>query len=243
MNNSKPKLGAFLSEVVNWRWDEFCAAELSDEYTSLQAVVFSLIRICSDGKLNAIRHAIDRVDGKIPNTLKFEFPKIYLLYPYATSVEGLPEGDHVSDETGVSVDVTEESRVKVEEHLGTLTLRQTVDKMIDSPRGVVPVILDAKVKVETVIRQGGTVSDAPLVKSIIAANLLSLAGGANYEAISEVFDQIDGKLVETIKLLGDDVFLTQYSEIAPAGAVKNEDGIYMIENRGATQQWAEKLQK
>ena len=81
----------------------------------------------------------------------------------------------------------------------------------------------------------------PMVKSVICANLMILANEKhNFDAITEIFDQIDGKLVETIQLLGD-MYLTSYALEAPYNAVKNKDGIYQIEQPIITDLWAQKL--
>jgi len=83
----------------------------------------------------------------------------------------------------------------------------------------------------------------PMVKSVICANLMILANEKhNFDAITEIFDQIDGKLVETIQLLGD-MHLTSYALEAPHNAVKNKDGIWQVEQPMVTNLWAEKLEK
>lgn len=238
--NDRGKLGNFLKEVINWNWKEFCDAEKDPKYSGLEATVLALVRTTSDGKLGAIKLAIDRVDGKIETPVKVEYPKVWYLYPEAESV-ALPKGDSTPElEAGeISALSIVESEEPEEEagHLATMSLRETLNKMADSPRQVVPLILLKKKQVEA-----GTSQEAPLVKSIIAANLLNLAiEKNNFDAITEIFDQIDGKLVETIRILGDDIFLTQYALEAPAGAVKNKDGIYMIEAKEIAAQWKQKL--
>jgi hypothetical protein len=82
----------------------------------------------------------------------------------------------------------------------------------------------------------------PLVKSVIVAGLLKLAHDGNLGAIFEVFDNIDGKLVDVIRILGEDVYLTSYDTIAPAGA-KKVDGVYQMEADNTTSKWAISLGK
>lgn len=256
MASDRGKLGTFLNEVIHWQWNEFCVAEKDSKYTGVQAAVFSLIRTCSNGKLGAIKLAIDRVDGKLETPVKIEYPKIWLLFPYAekvalpTNAQGetppkLPAADTYSLTRHGVAEPKEESKT-----LPTLTLRETVNKMADAPKDVVRLILAMKRKVELQVAKNETIetdSDevakkVPLVKSVIAAHLLNLAiEENNFEAITEVFEQIDGKLVETIKVLGDDVYLTQYALEAPAGSVKNSDGVYMIKATDIEAQWAAKL--
>lgn len=243
--NDRGKLGNFLKDVINWNWKEFCDAEKDPKYSGLEATVLALVRTTSDGKLGAIKLAIDRVDGKIETPVKIEYPKVWYLYPEAEQV-ALPAGDTTPEiESGniSSLSVVEPKEPEEEPaHLATMSLRDTLNKMADSPRQVVPLILSEKKKVENGEPTIG--DDPPLVKSIIAANLLHLAFEKNnFDAITEIFDQIDGKLVETIRILGDDIFLVQYALEAPYGAVKNKEGIYMIEAREIAATWKEKLKK
>lgn len=249
MATDRGKLGNFLAEVINWQWDKFCKAENDHNYTGYQAAVFSLIRTCSDAKLGAIRLAIDRVDGKIETPIKIEYPKVWLLYPNAEKIagpstpaieSGIVEHPHIPETP--PADVHEEEPVSA----ATMTLRQTLKELADSPRMVTQLILRRKLEVERDLNNVKDGKDAdkkvPLVKSVIAANLLNLAEKNNFEAITEVFDQIDGKLVETIRILGDDIYLTQYALEAPAGAVKNKDGIYMLEGKEIAELWRQKLE-
>jgi hypothetical protein len=245
--SDRSKLGTFLKEVINWRWDEFCKAEIDSSYTGIQSTVFSLIRTCSDGKLGAIRLSIDRVDGKIETPVSIVYPKVYFVYPNATSIAELPFGE--STEThmieGGSDPETHEVPPKEENDaaLATLSLRQTLNKMADQPRVLVKAILDKKRETEESIRDHANMdpNNIPMVKSVIAANLLHLAEKNNFEAITEVFDQIDGKLVETIHILGDDIYLTQYALEAPAGSVKNDDGVYMLDAKEVADRWKQKF--
>lgn len=246
MSNDRGKLGNFLQEVINWNWQEFCDAEKNPKFTGLEATVLSLVRTTSEGKLGAIRLAIDRVDGKIDTPIKIEYPKVWYLYPEAEEVvqpagetpPELPSGD-VYSLTRFTPPEPEEEPVNT----ATLTLRQTLNKMADSPRQVIPLILMKKREVESA-EVNQPVDNVPLVKSVIAANLLHLAVEKNnFEAITEIFDQIDGKLVETIRILGDDIFLSQYAKVAPYGSIKNKDGVYMAEAREVAAQWKQKLKK
>jgi len=251
MSTDRGKLGNFLAEVIQWRWDEFVKAETSHEFTGFEATVLALVRTCSEMKLGAIKLAIDRVDGKIETPVKIEYPKIFFTYPFATSValEGGPEQakriSSLKDEP--KKEKPKEDTKKKDETLAVLSLRETLQKLADSPRQTVKLILDVKKMVEEAAEMAHELTEAeqqkvPMVKSVIAANLLKLANEqGNFEAITEVFDQIDGKLVETLRILGDDIYLTQYSETAPAGAIKNDDGVYMIQAPQAQSVWEDKL--
>lgn len=248
--NDRGKLGKFLKEVINWNWKEFCDAEKDPKYTGLEATVLALVRTTSEAKLGAIKLAIERVDGKLETPVNVIYPKVWYVFPEAEAValprnaDGetppeLPAGDTYSLIRHETPDPEPEEEPA---HLATMSLRETLNKMADAPRQVVPLILQVKKKLE----QGEPVPDenVPLVKSVIAANLLHLAiEKNNFDAITEIFDQIDGKLVETIRILGDDIYLTQYALEAPYGAVKNKEGVYMIEAKEIAEQWKQKLKK
>lgn len=251
--SDRGKLGNFLKEVINWQWDEFCRAEQDNAFTGYQSTVFALVRTCSEGKLGAIKLAIDRVDGKIETPIKIEYPKVYFLYPEATRL-AKPSFRAIGTDPDKTNTLTlpappeaePEPTPEPEEEpvtAATLSLRETLHRMADSPRKLVPVILNRKKEVEagTLKENPDDPANIPLVKSVIAANLLHLAEKNNFEAITEVFDQIDGKLVETIRILGDDIFLTQYTLEAPYGAKKNKDGVYYIEAKEVAESWRQKL--
>lgn len=241
MSTSRGKLGDFLREVIDWQWDQFIEAEADSKYTSLEGTVLSLVRVCSEGKLGAIRLAIDRIDGKLETPVKVEYPKIYFLYPQATTARGLPEGEvEQSESKHLVVAGPEPKKEEPERSVVTFTLRETLEKMADQKRVLVDVILDRKERVEKGEKFGED-ANIPLVKSVIAANLLNLAlQGKNFDSITEVFDQIDGKLVETIKILGEDIFLTSYLHTAPFGAIKNTSGIYQLEAPSISGVWEQK---
>lgn len=242
------KLGNFLREVIDWQWDQFVEAEKDESFSGYQSSVFALVRAAAEQKLQAIKLSIARIDGQVKTPIKVEYPTAYLTFPYAErralppagaqAIAALPDPEPIS--------LPEESEAYPEpeepqESLATLTLRETLEKMADAPRKIPLLIDDQRKKVE----RGEYLGDAkiPMVKSVICAHLLILANEKHsFDAITEVFDQIDGKLVETIKLMGD-IHLTSYALEAPYNAVKNKDGIYQIEQPIVTNIWAEKLER
>lgn len=251
MSTTRGKLGNILKEVINWNWLEFVEAEKAKGYTSLDGTIFALVRACSDGKLGPIRLALNRIDGKVETPVEVIYPKFICLYPEATSVAGLKPGDgkpliepgETPEEKGLVVTEQPAEEAEPVEDVVTLTLREAVEKLAEQDRTFVKLILDEKKAVESkdpkVINKKKIVS----VKAVIAANLLKLAQTHNnFDAITEVFDQIDGKLVETIRVLGEDIYLTSYIEEAPYGAKKNADGIYQLEAPQISDIWKTKLQ-
>lgn len=243
--SDRGKLGNFLREVIDWEWDQFCDAEKSHDFSSAEATVLALVRSASEGKLQAIKQSIARIDGNVKTPVKVEYPTAYITFPYAErralppqnsqAVAVLPDPEPISLPEEEAYPEPEEPQ----DTLVTLTLRETLKKMADAPRGIPALIQEQKKKVET----GGYMGDekVPMVKSVICANLMILANEKhNFDAITEIFDQIDGKLVETVKLMGD-MYLTSYVLEAPYDAVKNKDGIYQIEKPIITDIWKEKL--
>ena len=78
------------------------------------------------------------------------------------------------------------------------------------------------------------------VKEVIASALIMLSK-TKQSAMEELLNQIDGKVAVTYKLLGDDVYLTSYDTVAPAGGYLDTDGVYTVESENITDAWALKL--
>lgn len=261
---SKDKLGNFLREASNWEWDVFARAEYDKRFTSNQSIIFALIRACAMQRLDAIKISLNRLDGKLKTPVKIEMPKVFYLYPYA----GLESGDIASTyevpmQTAHDDPETTEQAMQIVEgelmpavvpndpdsstplpDLATMSLRETLAEMSDCPRELPEQIIDLALKTEQWLKHGGPRPDEiPRVKSVVAAHLLVMAQSRNLNAITEVFDQIDGKLVETIQILGDDIFITSYAAIAPPEATPNKDGILQMEATASQDIWAEKLRR
>ena len=269
--NDKAQLGGFLREVSNWDWSEFVQAEKDQAYSTSDSIVFSLIRAIAMEKMDAIRIALNRLDGKLVTPVNIEYPKVFYIFPNAKTVEGqegapnLPtlrepdieqnsyskteqkmysnpvDGEVIKSENLEFHDETDYADDTIEK----LSLRETLRKMSEYPRTVPDQILEAAQLVEDHWRgQPTRLPDAiPRVKSVITAHLLKMAQNRKIDAFYEVFDQIDGKLVETIKLLGDDVHIPNYSLVAPEGAYLNKDGIYQMEATQTQNLWTQRLQQ
>lgn len=252
------KLGKFLREVSNWNWEEFCLAENDPKFTSNEAMIFAVIRACAMEKLDAIKLALNRIDGKLKTPIKIEYPKIFYRFPNAKlpeiTDEEIQEHNEREDRLRhlpggakiVKGEVLEQKSEpeESEPELPSLSLRQTLTKMADHPRQVP----DAVIKYATDTQQwlkgnAPEPEEKPLVKSVVSAHLLKLAQDRNVDALTEVFDQIDGKLVETLQVLGEDIVITSYALEAPEGAYLNDDGVLQIEAEQAQDLWAKKLGK
>lgn len=247
------KLGKFLRDVSNWHWDEFAEAEHNPEYTTNQALIFGLVRACAMQKMDAIKLALNRLDGKLKTPIKIEYPKIFFLYPNVQLPAGenktqalLPKPDDPLQTERYELSPTEPPEPHVgeidENDLPSLSLRETLTKMSDYPRELPKAIVELALQTEQWLKHNGPKpEEIPLVKSVVAAHLLILAQSRNIDALNEVFDQIDGKLTETIQILGEDIYITSYAMTAPDGAYLNEHGVMQIEATAAQNLWEEKL--
>lgn len=233
------QLTTYFKDVIEKTWVDFCRLENDTSVTSLQGVVLSLVRACYGGKLPAIKEALNRTDGKVVQEIKVEYPQFYFLYPYATDVVG-GESSTDSEEVVQTAPTPDFSEEPV-----TGSLRDTLDRMSARPRVLVDQILGSADIAEKAYMDGVTsaVGDGPLVKSVIVAGLLKLAHGGHLSAVFEVFDRIDGAVADTVKVLGEDVFITCMDKIAPAGAKKNVDGIYQLSAANTTNQWVTALER
>lgn len=255
---TKEPLASFLRQVLAWNWIEFLEAEHDSSYSSNQATIFALIRACYAQDLRAVRTALNRADGKLKTPVRVEYPKIFTIYPFAQRLEGQPDTNssenilpqskplmEMTEMTTVAGEVIEPERPKstAPADLLTLSLRDTLRHMAELPRSLPKSIRDKAMKIEKDGRKEVYTVEPPMVKSVIVASLLLLAHGINLDAIGEVLDTVDGKLVETIQLLGEPMQIVSYSDVAPAGAVLNADGVYEIEASQAQDYWAAKMAK
>lgn len=260
MAHKDHRLASFLTEVANWTWEDFCRAEYDPQYTSNEAVIFAVIRACAMEKLDAIKIALNRIDGKLKTPVRVEYPKIFYLFPNASleqdiidkqmeehnsrekNLRHLPGGVTISK--GVELIPAPEIPEVEDIDLPSLSLRQTVAAMADEPRVIPEAVIEYSTQVQQWLKSDGRApipDENPMVKSVVAAHLLHLAQQRNINALTEVFDQIDGKLVETIQLLGEDLFIVSYSLTAPDGAYLNDNGVLQLEAKQAQDTWAAKL--
>ena len=237
-------------EIIDLRWSDFIQMEESLDATNFDSIITGLIRACKKGNLRAIQTALDRLDGKVAMEIEVEYPKFYTIYPYATKrvddpsiidiepkmLGNIPDLVIVDDVVGSPADMDE--LAAVEDDIPTGSLRVMLEKMLNSPKTIVTEILASAEKIEAGVDNGD-----PMVKSVIVAGLMKLVHDGKLSAVFEVFDQIDGKVADKIKILGNDVFLTRFDQIAPAGAEKNENGIYQIAADDMTNVWAARLEQ
>lgn len=219
-------------ELLHMQWSDFVVIEADENATSDEAMLCGLIRACADGDMRSIKTAFLRSDGEIEIPVQIKTPKFYVRYLAAKDIES----------TGKQLDVGTEKIEEKKYDLASAKLRETLNEMRKAPKKVVEVILGMRTRVDNDYKQGNPMpadNVIPMVKSVIVANLLHLAGYGNSNAVTEVFNQIDGKLVKVITLLnGEDIYLDDHmTEIAPVHAVKDKDGYYIAENKAMTNIW------
>lgn len=215
-------------ELIHLEWTDFIKLE-QDKGASVDDVVLcSLIRACSDtDDIAAIKLAFDRIDGLLETLIDIKVPKFYIRYVNAKEIE--PGTRQLEAPQDVKEDETSDYDP------ATAKLRETLLEMRGMPRDVIRVVRLYKKRVE----KGVAVTQAPMVKSVIVANLLAHVVKGRFRAIELVFDQIDGKLPKTIVLLnGEDMFVDNDQElIAPAHSIMGEDGVYYAEDKLMTIAW------
>lgn len=257
MASNDKRLTSSLNEVLNWSWSEFNQAELGKDNDAVLDVILNVIRSCRNGKISAIRLALDRIDGKIETKVRIEVPSFYTLYPYAKAVENssnlvINDGGNMSIPAGdglITIDVSdkaEEGETTTREDIKKLTLRETLSKLSEFPSQAAENILLHADAQELHVKSGEPLPPKvqdPLVKTVVSAVFIGIAQekGTEMKVIAELFDQLEGKVEKVLRLVGEDVFITSYAEIAPEGAVLNEDGVFMVEEKAMTALWRTKL--
>ncbi len=221
-------------ELIHKDWSQFVDIEKSGDTTVDEATLCALVRACTDtNNSNAIKTAFDRIDGMLETPVEIKVPKFYIRYINAESIEQQAPG-----ENRVKLIEGPENGEKTKSSTydpATAKLRETLLEMREMPRQIIALVLENK----RLIEENQPTPHDPMVKSVIVANLLRNASKGKMAAIDLIFDQIDGKLTRTITLLGgEDVYVDDYlSKEAPVGAIKDESGYYIAEDKSMTTAW------
>lgn len=227
--------GYNLSDVADWEWKDFIIARNGDTKSEYEDAILELIYSIADEKtsLSAIKKAIERVDGKQAENIKVEYPKFYMRYPYANNIDKL-----IGEGTTAST-VSPEVKMPAPE-MATAGIRGAIAEVSARPKGAAAKVLeiarrfmeDPSYETRAVIK----------VKQVVASALIVLSK-TKQQAMEELLNQIDGKVAVTYKLLGDDVYLTDYGDVAPSGGFIDSDGVYVVQSNNITDQWALQLGK
>lgn len=223
-----PTLKTRFEELIHTNWSDFVILEKDKGASVDDGVLCSLIRICADtDDIAAIKLAFDRVDGLLETPIEVKVPKFYTRYVKATEIE--PGGKQIE-----AADAAKKEKASSYDP-ATAKLRATLREMRSMPQDVIRLVRLCKKHID----EGKPEKHDPMVKSVIVANLLRNVKRGRYRAIELVFDQIDGKLTRTITLLGgEDVYIDDpITPVAPANSIKDENGVYIAENKVMTAAW------
>lgn len=221
-------------EFIHLPYDEYWVKKKSKSNTVDERTLMSLIDICTDtDDIAAAKMSFDRIEGLLETPIHIKIPKFYVRYLKAIDVEHSEQKALGAPETVAPVQDDNYDPA-------TAKLRETLSRMRTMPEQIIPAIL----RVKKAIQAGKDVNlkppqKMPQVKHVIVANLLRNVRKGRYRAIELVFEQIDGKLVRTITLLGgEDVYVDDYNTLtAPANAILGDDGKYFAEDKALTTQW------
>ena len=230
------KLTELFRDLIELPYSEFRKMELDHTISNRGDILLRLARATRQkkGGLRALQEVLNRLDGKVAAEIEVEYPKFYFLFPNATSVEA---GDAPTPQQSASTEMGLEKPEDDEPPTGSL--RAIVDKLLDRPKAERLLIIAAADEIDAT---GRSDKGDPKLKSVMAASLFDMTQ-YNMGAIYELLDQIDGKVADKIKLLGNDVYITRYDEVAPRGAVQNENGVWQLEADNLTNQWAARLEQ
>lgn len=223
-----PSLKQRFEEIIHMNWSEFVELEKNKGASVDDGVLCSLVRICADtDDIAAAKLAFDRIDGLLETPIEIKVPKFYIRYLKAKEIE--PGAKQIQ----AAGDTPKDDASKYDP--ATAKLRETLREMRGMPQDVIRIVRLYKKHID----EGKVEKHDPMVKSVIVANLLRNVRRGRFRAIELVFDQIDGKLTRTITLLGGaDVYVDDYTTlIAPANAIKDEEGYYIAENETMTAAW------
>ena len=182
--------------------------------SSNEAVVAELLRICcEEDNVQAIKLFFERTLGKPEKTIIIKRTSIRMEYPNATKKALKPQ---IEEETTAVSPL--ESKVIVEEKdsPGWL-LNRALDKIGESGQEYAYEVIDGK--------------DRHSVIEVLAANLYAIAmRGGNLNAITLLFDYLDGSVADVIRLDAEDtILLENYAEQAPYNAIQDENGVWYVE--------------
>ena len=182
--------------------------------SSNEAVVAELLRICcEEDNVQAIKLFFERTLGKPEKTIIIKRTSIRMEYPNATKKALKPQ---VEEETTTISPLEDKVIVEEKDSPGWL-LNRALDKIGESGQEYAYEVIEDK--------------DRHSVIEVLAANLYAIAmRGGNLNAITLLFDYLDGSVADVIRLDAEDtILLENYAEQAPYNAIQDENGVWYIE--------------
>lgn len=238
----KGVMNAFMTEIIHWTWTDMLELKNNPDTAIIYNTVITLVRVCAEGKVSALKMMFDRIDGRVEQPINIIKPKIYLRYPNATNDEELERYLEVHEKENTP----EGKRTRRAKHkrkqklnIASLGLSETLQAMMRAPIDLPGQILKSRILVERMLERGETPEYSPYVKVVLCAALITNANfDDNYEALQMLFERIEGKIENTIKVIGEDMYIDQYDTEAPMGSVL-VDGQWCFEDKNITNQWVE----
>ena len=182
--------------------------------SSNEAVVAELLRICcEEDNVQAIKLFFERTLGKPEKTIIIKRTSIRMEYPNATKRALEPQ---VEEETTTISPLENKVIVEEKDSPGWL-LNRALDKIGESGQEYAYEVIEDK--------------DRYPVIEVLAANLYAIAmRGGNLNAITLLFDYLDGSIADVIRLDAEDtILLENYAEQAPYNAIQDENGLWYVE--------------
>lgn len=182
--------------------------------SSNEAVVAELLRICcEEDNVQAIKLFFERTLGKPEKTIVIKRTSIRMEYPNATKKALEPQ---IEEETTAISPLENKVIVEEKDSPGWL-LNRALDKIGESGQEYAYEVIEDKDKY-------------PVIE-VLAANLYAIAmRGGNLNAITLLFDYLDGSVADVIRLDAEDtILLENYAEQAPYNAIQDENGVWYVE--------------
>ena len=182
--------------------------------SSNEAVVAELLRICcEEDNVQAIKLFFERTLGKPEKTIIIKRTSIRMEYPNATQKALEPQ---IEEETTAISPLENKVVIEEKDSPGWL-LNQALDKIGESGQEYAYEVIEDRDKY-------------PVIE-VLAANLYAIAmRGGNLNAITLLFNYLDGSIADVIRLDDQDtILLENYAEQAPYEAKQDENGVWYVE--------------
>lgn len=226
------------ADLLEITWSEFVAREADPLADNVFMTLSSLVRTAKDGNIRAFQEGINRMDGKIAQEVEFELPSYYTLYPNATSVSKTPSLAQAPPQAETELPDDDDNTP-----VTPSSLQDVLTRMMRKPKDFPTEMLRIANHIDD--NPDDLQYGDPKVKTVMVAGFMRLVHARKVGAVTELFDRLDGKVREKVKLLGSgvqEVYFTDYSLVAPHGAVKNSDGVYQVEaSHKVVELWNNKL--